>query len=111
MAGKVEDAYLSMHIGGEWVDSLSGETFERVSPVTGEVLVTLPAAKREDARAAVEAANRARSRMACMPVFERAALCHAVADVLESRHKPMSEELSLEQGKTYREAWGSLPLV
>jgi acyl-CoA reductase-like NAD-dependent aldehyde dehydrogenase len=46
MAGKVEDAHLSMHIGGEWVDSLSGETFERVSPVTGEVLATLPAANR-----------------------------------------------------------------
>ncbi len=104
MAGKVEDARLSMHIGGEWVDSLSGETFERVSPVTGEVLATLPAANREDARAAIDAANLARSRMASMPVFERAALCHAVADVLESRHKPMSEELSLEQGKTYREA-------
>jgi acyl-CoA reductase-like NAD-dependent aldehyde dehydrogenase len=104
MAREVEDARLSMHIGGEWVDSLTGETFERVSPVTGEVLATLPAANREDARVAIDAANRARSRMASMSVFERAALCHAVADVLESRHKPMSEELSLEQGKTYREA-------
>jgi acyl-CoA reductase-like NAD-dependent aldehyde dehydrogenase len=95
---------LSMYIGGEWIDSASGETFDRISPVTGEVLARLPRANREDAQAAIDAANRARSHMASMPVFERAALCHAIADVLESKHKSMGEELSLEQGKTYREA-------
>ena len=95
---------LSMYIGGEWIDSASGETFDRISPVTGEVLASLPRANREDAQAAIDAANRARSHMVSMPVFERAALCHAIADVLESRRKSMGEELSLEQGKPYREA-------
>src|SRR5215208_6416282 len=95
---------LLMYIGGEWIDSASGETFERISPVTGEVLASLPKANREDAQAAIDAANRARSHIASMPVFERAALCHAIADVLDSKHKSMGEELSLEQGKTYREA-------
>jgi succinate-semialdehyde dehydrogenase/glutarate-semialdehyde dehydrogenase len=94
----------SMYIGGEWIDSASGETFDRISPVTGEVLASLPRANREDAQAAIDAANRARSHMASMPVFERAALCHAIADVLESKRKSMGEELSLEQGKPYREA-------
>ena len=95
---------LLMYIGGEWTDSASGETFERISPVTGEVLASLPRANREDAQAAIDAANWARSHMASMPVFERAALCHAIADVLESKRKSMGEELSLEQGKPYREA-------
>src|ERR671914_661009 len=95
---------LLMYIGGEWTDSASGETFERISPVTGEVLASLPRANREDAQAAIDAANRARSHLASVPVFERAALCHAIADVLESKHKSMGEELSLEQGKPYREA-------
>ena len=83
-----------MYIGGEWIDSASGETFDRISPVTGEILASLPRANREDAQAAIDSANRARSRMACMPVFERAAQCHAIADVLESKHKSMGEELS-----------------
>jgi acyl-CoA reductase-like NAD-dependent aldehyde dehydrogenase len=104
MVKQANYAHVSMHIGGEWVDSVTGETFERISPVTGEVLATLPDAEREDARAAIDAANRARSSMASMPVFERAALCHAIADVLRSRHEAMAEELSLEQGKPYREA-------
>src|ERR671918_660996 len=93
-----------MYIGGEWIDSAGGETFERISPVTGEVLASLPKANREDAQAAIDAANRARSHIASMPVFERAALGHAIADVLDSKHKSMGEELSLEQGKPYREA-------
>jgi acyl-CoA reductase-like NAD-dependent aldehyde dehydrogenase len=104
MARGTKADHLSMYIGGEWVDSVAGETFERVSPVTGEVLAAIPKANREDARAAIDAANRARSRIASMPVFERAALCHAIADVLQSRHRSMGEELSLEQGKTYRES-------
>src|SRR5919106_4094850 len=93
-----------MYIGGEWIDSVAGETLERISPVTGEVLASLPKANREDAQAAIDAANRARSHIASMPVFERAALGHAIADVLESKRKSMGEELSLEQGKPYREA-------
>ena len=30
------------YIGGEWVDAASGETFESVSPATGDVLGTFP---------------------------------------------------------------------
>jgi acyl-CoA reductase-like NAD-dependent aldehyde dehydrogenase len=104
MTSETKAGRLSMYIGGEWIDSASGETFDRISPVTGEVLASLPRANREDAQAAIDAANRARSHMASMPVFERAALCHAIADVLESKRKSMGEELSLEQGKPYREA-------
>ena len=104
MARETKADHLSMYIGGEWVDSVGGETYERVSPATGEVLAILPKANREDAQAAINAANQARSHIASMPVFERATLCHAIADVFQSRHESMAEELSLEQGKTYREA-------
>jgi acyl-CoA reductase-like NAD-dependent aldehyde dehydrogenase len=104
MTREMKAGRLSMYIGGEWINSASGETFDRTSPVTGEVLASLPKANREDAQVAIDAANRARSHMSSMPVFERAALCHAIADVLESKHKSLGEELSLEQGKPYREA-------
>jgi acyl-CoA reductase-like NAD-dependent aldehyde dehydrogenase len=104
MTSETKADRLLMYIGGEWTDSVDGESFERISPVTGELLANLPKGNREDAQAAIDAANRARSHMASMPVFERAALCHAIADVLQSKHKSMGEELSLEQGKTYREA-------
>ena len=31
-----------MHIGGDWVESESGATFEATSPATGEVIGTIP---------------------------------------------------------------------
>jgi acyl-CoA reductase-like NAD-dependent aldehyde dehydrogenase len=99
---------LRMHIAGEWVEAADGATFEAVSPATGEVLAVLPRAGRKDARAAVEAARRARRRLAATSAFERAALCHAVADILGARASDLGRELSLEQGKPYGEALDEL---
>ncbi|TMC69197.1 MAG: aldehyde dehydrogenase [Chloroflexi bacterium] len=95
---------LLMHVGGRWVGSAGGATFQSVSPVTGETLAVLPKADREDARAAVAAANSARPRIADMPVFDRARLCQRIAEALESRAPRMARELSMEQGKPVSEA-------
>jgi acyl-CoA reductase-like NAD-dependent aldehyde dehydrogenase len=95
---------LRMRIGGDWVEARSGESFETVSPATGEILAVLPQATREDGRAAIEAAGRARSRVAAMSAFERAEVCDAVAGVVDARRDELARELSLEQGKPYREA-------
>src|SRR2546423_6929657 len=104
MATLTAPARLQMHIGGRGVDSSSGETFERVSPVTGEVIGTLPKAGRDDARQAISDANRVRTRIAGMPVFERAKLCRRIGDALADRADLMAEQLSLEQGKPLAEA-------
>src|SRR5687767_314457 len=95
---------LRMRIGGDWVEARSGESFDTVSPATGEILAVLPQATREDGRAAIEAAGRARSRVAAMSAFERAEVCDAVAGVVDARRDELARELSLEQGKPYREA-------
>jgi acyl-CoA reductase-like NAD-dependent aldehyde dehydrogenase len=104
MADVREILELRMRIGGDWVEAQSGESFETASPATGEVLAVLPSAGREDGRLAVEAAGRARRRVATMSAFERAELCDAVAGVIDSRREELARELSLEQGKPYREA-------
>ncbi|TKD08941.1 aldehyde dehydrogenase family protein [Polyangium fumosum] len=46
-----------MLIGGNWVDSVSGQTRELHDPANGEIVATVPEASREDARAAIEAAR------------------------------------------------------
>jgi betaine-aldehyde dehydrogenase len=48
-----------MFIGGEWVDSSSGETQTITSPATGEVLAEVPKATAEDVDRAVQAARKA----------------------------------------------------
>jgi betaine-aldehyde dehydrogenase len=46
-------------IGGEWVDSASGETQQIISPATGEVIAEVPKASAEDVDRAVQAARKA----------------------------------------------------
>jgi acyl-CoA reductase-like NAD-dependent aldehyde dehydrogenase len=90
---------LKMFVGGQWVDSASGETFDATSPATGDVIATIPKGNREDASRAVEAAYRARPAMAELGAFERAALLHRVAEVMERRRDELAHWLTLDQGK------------
>src|SRR5437763_15931289 len=99
---------LKMFVGGRWVDSESGETFEAVSPATGEVIATLPKGTRADAALAVEAAHRGRGAVAGVGAFERAALLPRVADVMGRRRDDLARRLSLDQGQQYQaEALGA----
>jgi acyl-CoA reductase-like NAD-dependent aldehyde dehydrogenase len=93
---------LKMYIGGQWVESQSGETFDAISPATGNVIATLPRGNREDAARAVEVAHRARAAMAGLGAFDRAALLHRIADAMERRREDLAHWLSLDQGKPYK---------
>ncbi len=48
-----------MYIGGEWMESSSGERFDSMNPATGEVIGTVPRGNAEDIAAAVRAAKEA----------------------------------------------------
>src|SRR5437868_6806525 len=98
-----------MFVGGRWIASESGETFEARSPATGEVIATLPKGTRADAVRALEAAAQARQPMAALGAFDRAALLHRVADVMEGRREELARWLTLDQGKPYKaEALGEV---
>jgi len=100
---------LKMFVGGRWIASESGETFEARSPATGEVIATLPKGTRADAVRALEAAAQARQPMAALGAFDRAALLHRVADVMEGRREELARWLTLDQGKPYKaEALGEV---
>jgi succinate-semialdehyde dehydrogenase/glutarate-semialdehyde dehydrogenase len=100
---------LRMFVAGKWQDSESGKTFAAVSPATGETIAQIPEGTREDARRAVEAATRARPAMANLGFFERAAMLHRIADIMEHRHEELARWLTLDQGKPYKaEALGEV---
>src|SRR5450759_456855 len=50
---------LKMVIGGEFVDAADGQTFDVVSPVTGQIIVSVPKGSSEEVDRAVKAAQRA----------------------------------------------------
>jgi acyl-CoA reductase-like NAD-dependent aldehyde dehydrogenase len=92
---------LQNFIAGEWVESTGESAREIVSPVTGEKLADVPDASREDVARAARAARKAQPGWAALSAWDRAKVCHAIADLIDERREEMARELSLEQGKPY----------
>jgi acyl-CoA reductase-like NAD-dependent aldehyde dehydrogenase len=93
---------LKLLIGGKWVDSASGATFEATSPSTGEVIARVPQGAREDAHKAIAAANDAWRDWASRSAFERAAVMRRMAEIVRERRDDLARTLSLDQGKPLR---------
>src|SRR5438445_3813293 len=90
---------LRMLIGGEWVASESGATFEATAPATGEVIGTLPEGTRADAERAIRAAGRAFESGSGLSAFARAGAMRRIAESIDRRRDELSMTLSLDQGK------------
>src|SRR4029453_1836206 len=100
---------LENFIGGDWVPSTSEVARPIVSPVTGETLAEAPDASPEDVDRAVAAGRDAQPKWAALSAWERARICHAIADLIDERREDFARQLSLEQGKPYAgEALGDI---
>jgi succinate-semialdehyde dehydrogenase/glutarate-semialdehyde dehydrogenase len=100
---------LENFIGGNWVASTGESVRAVVSPVTGATLAEAPNASAEDVDRAVAAARAAQPKWAALSAWERARICHAIADLIDERREDFARELSLEQGKPYAaEALGDI---
>jgi acyl-CoA reductase-like NAD-dependent aldehyde dehydrogenase len=100
---------LDNFVGGEWVSSTGDSARKIVSPVTGETLAEAPNASVEDVDRAVAAAREAQPKWAALSAWDRARVCHAIADLIDERREEFARELSLEQGKPYAaEALGDI---
>ncbi len=93
---------LQNFIDGEWVDGTGDSTREIISPATGEKLADVPDASREDVDRAVAAARAAQPGWAALSAWDRARVCHAIADLIDERREEFARELCLEQGKPYK---------
>jgi acyl-CoA reductase-like NAD-dependent aldehyde dehydrogenase len=100
---------LENFVGGTWVAATGDRARTIVSPVTGETLAEAPDASPADVDAAVDAARRAQPAWAARSPWERAEVCHAIADLISERREEFARELTLEQGKPYAsEALGDI---
>jgi len=100
---------LENFIGGEWVPSTGDAARPIVSPVTGETLAEAPDATADDLDRAVAAARAAQPKWAALSAWERARICHSIADLIDERREDFARQLSLEQGKPYAaEALGDI---
>jgi acyl-CoA reductase-like NAD-dependent aldehyde dehydrogenase len=100
---------LENFVGGEWIPSTGDSAAQIVSPVTGETLAEAPNASVEDVDRAVGAARVAQPKWTAMSAWDRAKICHDIADLIDERAEEFARELSLEQGKPYAaEALGDI---
>src|SRR5688572_12542281 len=92
---------LDNFIAGDWAASTGESAREIVSPVTGATLAVAPNASAADVERATRAAREAQPGWASLSAWERATVCHAIADLIVERREEFARELSLEQGKPY----------
>jgi acyl-CoA reductase-like NAD-dependent aldehyde dehydrogenase len=88
-------------IGGQWVEAGDGGTFEDLDPFTGDVVATVPAGTRDDARQAVEAAAAAFPEWSRTPPIVRQGIFLRAAEILESRREEIVSLLAEETGASF----------
>lgn len=96
------------YIDGEFVDSIDGDTFEVLNPVTNETYVHAAAGKKADIDRAVDAARRAFTEgpWPRMLPRERSRVLHRIADIVESRDARLAELESFDSGLPITQALG-----
>jgi acyl-CoA reductase-like NAD-dependent aldehyde dehydrogenase len=88
----------NLFINGEWVAAKGGAEFPVYNPATGEVWTHVADGSREDAAAAIAAAQEAQPAWAAMTHSERARIIARAGDILEARAKEIQEVIVDEGG-------------
>jgi aldehyde dehydrogenase (NAD+) len=95
-------------IGGEWVESRSGATFNTYNPATEEVLATVTLSGSTDVNAAVDAAKEAYKNWRLTPAPRRGEILFRVAQILTERKEQLARLMTQEMGKIISETRGDV---
>jgi len=96
-------------IDGEWVDSLTGETFEDRNPAdTRDVVAIFQKSGKEDVENAIDAARRAFAKWRLVPAPRRAELIYKAAEILIERKEEYARDMTREMGKILKETRGDV---
>lgn len=101
-------------IGGRWIPSVSGKTFETVNPATEEVIAQVAEGDAADVDLAAAAARDAfeNGPWSTLDARERGRLMHRLADLIEEEADELAALESLDNGKPIRDARAAdLPLT
>jgi acyl-CoA reductase-like NAD-dependent aldehyde dehydrogenase len=103
-------ARYQMCIDGEWVEALSGKTFESFDPARAQAWALLPDAAEEDVARAVQAAQRAFESPAWrnLSATARGKLLRRLGDLIGENRETLAQLESRDNGKLIRETRGQL---
>ncbi|MET1036582.1 MAG: 5-carboxymethyl-2-hydroxymuconate semialdehyde dehydrogenase [Arthrobacter sp.] len=101
-------AHLQHYIGGSFVDSVGGETFEVLDPVTNRPYATAASGQQADVDAAVAAAREAFAQgpWPRMKPRERATVLYAIADAVVAQEDRLAEMETFDTGLPITQARG-----
>ncbi|HZC06169.1 MAG TPA: CoA-acylating methylmalonate-semialdehyde dehydrogenase [Ktedonobacterales bacterium] len=95
-------------VGGDWIDSQSGQTLPIPNPATGETLAHVPLSTAAEVRDAVTQARAAWPAWRDTPVIDRARVLFRMRDLLEAHMDDLAASVTAENGKTLGEARGEV---
>src|SRR5690606_32207867 len=101
-------ALVKNYVGGEWVESRSGATFESYNPATEELIAPAVMSSADDVDAAVKAAKEAYKEWRLVPAPRRGEVLYAVAELLKERKESLARTMTQEMGKVLSEARGDV---
>ncbi|HKA32841.1 MAG TPA: aldehyde dehydrogenase family protein [Candidatus Binatia bacterium] len=93
-----------MLIGGEQVDSVSGQTYEVRNPATGEVVDKVPKGNEKDVEQAIGAAETAFKEWSDVTAEDRGKMLENACELIKQKQGEIAQALTKEQGKTLFEA-------
>ena len=93
-------------INGIEVKPSTGELFEKISPHSRKLICKVARSTKLDIDIAVEAASNAQANWANIPAVNRGHILHQICNSLEVQKKMIAYVVSLETGKSYKEAIG-----
>lgn len=98
-----------LFINGDFVDSVSGKTFETYNPANGEVLANVSEAEEEDVNKAVTAARKAfeDGPWSKISSADRGHLMYKLSMLIEENQQEIAEIDSLDNGKPIHEVLGN----
>src|SRR6516225_1277359 len=96
-------------IGGEWVASRAGHTFENLNPAdTRQVVGIFQKSGKEDVDQAIEAARQAFKKWRLVPAPRRAEILYKAAELLIARKEDYAQDMTREMGKVIKETRGDV---
>ncbi|WAA13844.1 NAD-dependent succinate-semialdehyde dehydrogenase [Fervidibacillus halotolerans] len=97
-----------MYIDGKWVKAVSNESFPVINPANGQQIGSVPKGGAEDAKLAVDAAEKAFQTWSKMTADQRGHLLRRWYETILDNKQEIAETLVLEQGKPMKEALGEI---
>ena len=96
-------------IGGEWVESRSGQTFENINPAdTSDIIGYFQNSDQRDVNDAVEAAKIAFEKWRLVPAPKRAEILYRAGEILTERKEEYARDMTREMGKILKETRGDV---